>query len=306
MSTVAKKKGLGRGLEVLLGTSHLNHLDLDAEEMSLSTVLLDQLEPGAYQPRVHMDDDALEELAMSIRAQGIIQPIVVREIEQERYEIIAGERRFRAAKLAGLDRVPVLIKSISDKAAAAVALIENIQRENLNPLEEAQGIQRLLTEFQLTHDQVAQAVGRSRSAVSNLLRLLNLAPPVQTLLMAGELDMGHARALLGLTEHTQIDLAQKVASRKASVRDAEKWAAAALKADAQQAMQGSVDASVQEHDKKEAQRQDIAGFEEALSDALMAKVSIKVGIRRQGHIAIDFGSLEALEGLVARLLNKEG
>ncbi len=304
MSTVAKKKGLGRGLEVLLGTSHLNHLDLDAEEVSLSTVLLDQLEPGAYQPRVHMDDDALEELAMSIRAQGIIQPIVVREIEQERYEIIAGERRFRAAKLAGLDRVPVLIKSISDKAAAAVALIENIQRENLNPLEEAQGIQRLLIEFQLTHDQVAQAVGRSRSAVSNLLRLLNLAPPVQTLLMAGELDMGHARALLGLAEHTQIDLAQKVASRKASVRDAEKWAAAALKADAQQA-QGSVDASVQENEKKEAQRQDIASFEEALSDALMAKVSIKVGMRRQGHIAIDFGSLEALEGLVARLLNKE-
>ncbi len=296
MSTVVKKKGLGRGLEVLLGSSHSNHIDLDAQEGSLAMISLDQLEPGAYQPRVHMDNDALEELAMSIRAQGVIQPIVAREIADERYEIIAGERRFRAARMAGLDHVPVLIKTIPDKAAAAIALIENIQRENLNPLEEAQGIQRLLSEFTLTHDQVAQAVGRSRSAVSNLLRLLNLAPPVQAFLASGALDMGHARALLALEAQAQVDLAKKVVSRQASVRDAEKWVAAALKE--------NVQTSVEDAGRKEKQAQKMAQLEEVLSDALMAKVNIKVGARCQGHISINFGSLEALDGLVTKLLSE--
>jgi ParB/RepB/Spo0J family partition protein len=194
MST-AKKKGLGRGLEALLG-GPAEIVETSKQEGAPSVLRVDQLQPGKYQPRTRMDEGALQELAASIRAQGLMQPILVRRVaEPDRYEIIAGERRYRASKLAGLDKVPVLVKDVADEAAAAMALIENIQREDLNPLEEAQGIMRLIREFRFTHEQAAESVGRSRSAVSNLLRLLNLAAPVQTMLMAGDLDMGmRARA----------------------------------------------------------------------------------------------------------------
>ena len=199
-----KPKGLGRGLEALLGPKvDVQTEQAQAAEAGLpSTLSLDEMVPGQYQPRTRMDEGALYELAESIKAQGIMQPILVRRLSEGdnagKYEIIAGERRFRAARLAGLDRVPVLVRNVPNEAAAAMALIENIQREDLNPLEEAQGLQRLVQEFGLTHEQAAQSVGRSRSAASNLLRLLNLAEPVQTMLMAGDIDMGHARALLSL------------------------------------------------------------------------------------------------------------
>src|SRR5579871_4352052 len=209
MNAVSKKKGLGRGLEVLFGDSAEMSSAAFQEEMPTS-LPLEQLRPGKYQPRTKMDENALQELAASIRVQGVMQPILVRAIKNGEYEIIAGERRFHAAKLAQLEEVPVLVKNVTDEAAAAMALIENIQREDLNPLEEAQGIQRLLGEFGFTHEQAAQAVGRSRSAVSNLLRLLNLAQPVQAMLFADQLDMGHARALLAVDAATQITLANRV------------------------------------------------------------------------------------------------
>jgi ParB family chromosome partitioning protein len=186
-----------------------------------TTLKLSQLQAGKYQPRTRMDEGSLYELAESIKSQGIMQPILVRPVGASGYEIIAGERRFRAARLAGLDEVPVLVKVVPDEAAAVMALIENIQREDLNPLEEAQGLQRLVAEFNLTHEQAAQAVGRSRSAASNLLRLLNLTPPVQQMLMAGDLDMGHARALLGLDAGAQVASATEIVSKKLSVREAE-------------------------------------------------------------------------------------
>jgi len=221
-----KQKGLGRGLEALLDGAG----DLSEAVPTLSgapTVLpVTQMQAGKYQPRTRMDEGALAELAASIKAQGLMQPILVRPIGQEqgqiKYEIIAGERRFRASQIAGLTEVPVLVKDVDDQAAAAMALIENIQREDLNPLEEAQGIHRLIVDFNFTHEQAANAVGRSRSAVSNLLRLLNLAKPVQTMLMAGDIDMGHARALLAVDAGTQIQLANVIVAKRMSVRDAEK------------------------------------------------------------------------------------
>src|SRR5512139_670932 len=220
-----KPKGLGLGLEALLGPKVSEAPP--AADGAPSSLRLHDLQPGKYQPRTRMDEGSLYELAESIKAQGIMQPILVRPLGGARYEIIAGERRTRAAKLAGLDEVPVLVKDVPDEAAAAMALIENIQREDLNPLEEAQGIARLVNEFQLTHEQAAQAVGRSRSAASNLLRLLNLAEPVQQMLMAGDLDMGHARALLSLDRAQQILSANEIVARKLSVRDAEKLVARA-------------------------------------------------------------------------------
>src|SRR6187431_422100 len=222
-----KPKGLGLGLEALLGPKVS---DTPLPEGPPTVLKLDQLQAGRYQPRTRMDEGSLYELAESIKSQGVMQPILVRPLDAGRYEIIAGERRFRAARLAGLDSVPVLVKVVADEAAAVMALIENIQREDLNPLEEAQGLQRLVTEFKLTHEQAAQAVGRSRSAASNLLRLLNLAPPVQQMLMAGDLDMGHARALLSLDAAQQILAANQVAAKKLSVRDAEKLVARQLNA----------------------------------------------------------------------------
>ena len=286
-----KTKGLGRGLDALLGGSS------DAAETETlaastpSSLAIDKLQPGKYQPRTRMDEGALAELADSIRAQGLLQAILVRPVPEAagRYEIIAGERRFRAAQLAGLAEVPVLVKSVDDHAAAAMALIENIQREDLNPLEEAQGIQRLITDFGFTHEQAAGAVGRSRSAVSNLLRLLNLAQPVQTMLMAGDIDMGHARALLSVDAATQINLANMIIARRLSVREAEKLVALALAEDQQQ---------------KPAPREkprDIVRLEEELSDALATQVAIKVSARNNGQLVIDFANLDALDGVIARL-----
>ncbi|HMZ30796.1 MAG TPA: ParB/RepB/Spo0J family partition protein, partial [Thauera aminoaromatica] len=245
-------------------------------------------------PRTRMDEGSLYELAESIKAQGVMQPVLVRPVAPGRYEIIAGERRTRAAKLAGLDEVPVLVKNVPDEAAAAMSLIENIQREDLNPLEEAQGLKRLTDEFGLTHEQAAQAVGRSRSAASNLLRLLNLSEPVQQMLMAGDLDMGHARALLPLEGAQQILAAGDVVARKLSVREAEKLVTK-LQHQRQQPLLRVA---------KEKSR-DVARIEEELSDALTAKVEIRIKKRtkrgEQGEVAIAFGSLEELNGLLDKL-----
>ena len=298
-----KPKGLGRGLEALLAPSALDPTDSGAPATPAGTPMmlrLDALQAGQYQPRTRMDEGALYELAESIKAQGIMQPILVRPIGEGRYEIIAGERRSRAAKLAGLTEVPVLVKDVPDEAAAAMALIENIQREDLNPLEEAQGLQRLTAEFGLTHEQAAQAVGRSRSAASNLLRLLNLAEPVQSMLMAGDIDMGHARALLPLDKALQITTAHEVIARKLNVREAEKLVAK---------VQGVGRQAPLLRVKSEKSR-DVQRLEEQLSDLLTAQVEIRT--RRQsarglqGEVAIQFGSLEELNGLIDKLRGGRG
>ncbi|WP_087690887.1 ParB/RepB/Spo0J family partition protein [Pandoraea sp. PE-S2R-1] len=288
-----KKKGLGRGLEALLGAHADNHNGADeaSAEGAPSVMALDRLQAGKYQPRTRMDEGALQELAASIRAQGLMQPILVRRIDGEKYEIIAGERRFRAARMAGLSEVPVLVRDVPDEAAAAMALIENIQREDLNPLEEAQGIQRLLGEFNYTHEQAAESLGRSRSAVSNLLRLLNLAQPVQTMLLAGDLDMGHARALLSVDAATQITLANQVVNKRLSVRDTERIVNASLKP------QGD---GIRRRSAEEGGR-DVTRLEEELSDLLASNVKIKVGRKGAGALTIEFGSLDALDGILARI-----
>ncbi len=294
-----KSKGLGRGLEALLGGPTDFADTMPGLAGAPTNLLLTQMQAGKYQPRTRMDEGALNELAASIKAQGLIQPILVRPVGQNngttgpeiKYEIIAGERRFRAAHLAGLDQVPVLVKDVDDQAAAAMALIENIQREDLNPLEEAQGIHRLITDFSFTHEQAAGAVGRSRSAVSNLLRLLNLAKPVQTMLMAGDIDMGHARALLAVDSATQITLANQVVAKRMSVRDAEKLV---VRTTAEQS------ASNNKPREKEKSR-DIARLEEELSDLLATQVIFKMGSKGRGQLIIDFLSLDSLDGLIARL-----
>ena len=278
------------GLEALLGPKAP---DSTPDDSAPSSLPLSQLRAGRYQPRTRMDEGSLYELAESIKNQGVMQPILVRPLSEGGYEIIAGERRFRAARLAGLERVPVLVKVVADEAAAVMALIENIQRENLNPLEEAQGLQRLVTEFKLTHEQAAQAVGRSRSAASNLLRLLNLAEPVQQMLLAGDLDMGHARALLALPAAQQVMAAQEVVARKLSVRQAE-----ALVARSARSETDAVPVA-------KAKSRDILRLEEKLSDLLTAQVNIRVKRRtkrgEQGEVAIQFGSLEELNGLLNKL-----
>jgi ParB family chromosome partitioning protein len=288
-----KPKGLGLGLEALLGPK-VSDVPIPADDGTPRSLKLTQLQPGKYQPRTRMDEGSLYELAESIRAQGIMQPILVRPVGPNKFEIIAGERRSRAAKLAGLDEVPVLVREVPDESAAAMALIENIQREDLNPLEEAQGIARLVNEFHLTHEQAAQAVGRSRSAASNLLRLLNLAEPVQQMLMAGDLDMGHARALLPLDGAQQIMSAGEIVARKLSVRDAEKLVTRAVAGRQQPLIRVA----------KEKPR-DIARIEEELSDTLTAAVEIRVKKRtkrgEQGEVAIQFGSLDELNGLLIKL-----
>jgi ParB family chromosome partitioning protein len=288
-----KPKGLGLGLEALLGPT-VSEGPGDAARPP-TTLKLVQLQPGKYQPRTRMDEGSLYELAESIKSQGIMQPVLVRPVGADRWEIIAGERRFRAARLAGLDEVPVLVREVSDETAAVMALIENMQREDLNPLEEAQGLQRLVTEFKLTHEQAAQAVGRSRSAASNLLRLLNLAAPVQQMLMAGDLEMGHARALLSLDSAQQILAAGTVAAKKLSVREAEKLVTKTLNAGRQAPLLRM---------KKEKSR-DLVRLEEQLADRLAAAVEIRVQRKtprgEQGEIAISFGSLEELNGLLEKL-----
>ena len=298
-----KPKGLGRGLEALLGPK----VEESAAAVSTdvpSTLPVTEMVAGQYQPRTRMDEGALYELAESIKAQGIMQPILVRRLAKGehagKYEIIAGERRFRASKLAGLEEVPVLVRDVPDEAAAAMALIENIQREDLNPLEEAQGLARLVKEFNYTHEQAAQAVGRSRSAASNLLRLLNLAEPVQTMLMAGDLDMGHARALLALDRAEQINAANQIAAKKLSVREAENRV---------KKMAESADGTASAKAQKAAKSRDVLRVEEELSDLLMAQVEVRVKKRVKrdgkfhdmGELAIQFGSLEELNGLIEKL-----
>ncbi len=299
-----KPKGLGRGLEALLGPKVADTAEqARAEAQGLPSALaLDQLVPGVYQPRTRMDEGALYELAESIKAQGVMQPILVRRLADGehagKYEIIAGERRFRASRLAGLDQVPVLVRDVPDESAAAMALIENIQREDLNPLEEAQGLQRLVREFGLTHEQAAQAVGRSRSAASNLLRLLNLAEPVQTMLMAGDIDMGHARALLALDRATQITAGNQIAAKKLSVREAEGLV-----------KKLGAEFNLTPQKPKKDKSRDLKRVEEELSDLLMAEVEVRVKkrvkrgshIEEMGELAIGLGSLEALNGLIERL-----
>ena len=289
-----KPKGLGMGLEALLGPKVS---DAPTAASGLPTVLpLNQLRPGKYQPRTRMDEGSLYELAESIKSQGVMQPVLVRPVAGG-FEIIAGERRVRAARLAGLDEVPVLVKDVADEAAAVMALIENIQREDLNPLEEAQGLQRLVREFQLTHEQAAQAVGLSRPAASNLLRLLNLADPVQQMLMAGDLDMGHARALLALHSAQQVMCAQEIAARKLSVREAEQLVTRTLR-------QLATD-DLPKAKPNAAVSRDILRLQSQLADVLTAQVEIRIKRRgkrgEQGEIAIHFASLDELNGLLDKL-----
>lgn len=302
-----KPKGLGRGLEALLGPKVSESSTADSETALTSPGLpaslrLGDMVAGQYQPRTRMDEGALYELAESIKAQGIMQPILVRRLtagpNDGKYEIIAGERRFRAAKLAGLDSVPVLVRDVPDEAAAAMSLIENIQREDLNPLEEAQGLNRLVKEFGLTHELAAQAVGRSRSAASNLLRLLNLADPVQTMLMAGDIDMGHARALLALDRATQITAANQIAAKKMSVREAESLV-----------KKLSAEFSLTPQKAAREKSRDTRRVEEELADLLMAEVEVRIkkSVKRHGkredmgEVAIQFGSMDELNGLIERL-----
>jgi len=288
-----KLKGLGRGLDALLGGDASETPAAPSGAPSLLPV--GQIQAGKYQPRTRMDDGSLAELASSIKSQGIMQPVLVRPIDQSpsgaRYEIIAGERRFRAAQLAGLDEIPVLVREVDDQNAAAMALIENIQREDLNPLEEAQGIARLISEFSFTHEQAAQAVGRSRSAVSNLLRLVNLAQPVQTMLMAGDIDMGHARALLAVDAASQIALANQVIAKRMSVRETEKLVARALEE------QNAPPAAARQKEKSG----DIVRLEEELSDRLATPVVFKMGPKGRGQMIIDFADLDVLDTVLARL-----
>ncbi len=280
-----KMKGLGRGLDALLSGSDKPQGD---EQRNLP---VERLRPGKYQPRTQMDQESLAELAASIKAQGIMQPILVRAVDAtpgaERYEIVAGERRWRAAQLAGLSEVPVLVRSIPDEQALAMALIENIQRENLNPLEEALGLQRLIDEFGLTHQQAADAVGRSRPAASNLLRLLQLSPAVQELLMTGKLDMGHARALLPLGGARQVAAAQQIVQKGLSVREAERLAQHLLNPP-KKAMPAPVD-------------RDLLRLQEELSDNIGAAVAIRSNKKGAGKITIEFNDLDQLEGILGRL-----
>ena len=299
-----KPKGLGRGLEALLGPKVDDSVAAQtaAAEGLPSTLPLSQMVAGMYQPRTRMDEGALYELAESIKVQGIMQPILVRQLHDGpnagKYEIIAGERRSRAAKLAGLDTVPVLVRNVPNEAAAAMALIENIQREDLNPLEEAQGLQRLIKEFGLTHELAAQAVGRSRSAASNLLRLLNLADPVQSMLMAGDIDMGHARALLALDRATQITAANQISAKKMSVREAESLV-----------KKLSAEFNLVPQKPKGEKSRDIKRIEEELSDLLTAQVEVRVKkrvkrhgrVEEMGELSIQFGSLDELNGLIDKL-----
>lgn len=281
---IKRPKGLGRGLDALLGSDAA----VATPAGSPQTLPLARLRAGKYQPRTRMNSTSLAELAESIKAQGVMQPILVRPVDDGLYEIIAGERRFRASQMAGLDEVPVLVKAVPDEAALAMALIENIQREDLNPLEEAQGVQRLIREFDFTHEQAAQAIGRSRSATSNLLRLLNLAPPVQEMLMGGQLDMGHARALLALDGAAQVQFGHQIVIKGLSVREAEALVAR------QQQPPGA---------RKIAARRsrDVERLEEELADALGAVVRLSADAKGRGKLVIEFASLDQLDGIVQRL-----
>src|SRR5476651_271145 len=285
---MAKMKGLGRGLDALLGGNESNAVPARADQQA--ELKIDLLQPGKYQPRTQMNETALKELADSIKAQGIMQPILVRPVGGGRYEIIAGERRWRAARIAGLTAVPALVRAVPDNAALAMALIENIQREDLNPLEQANGIQRLVTEFGITHDKAAEMVGRSRSAVTNLLRLLGLAEPVRDLVQQGKLDMGHARALLALAGMQQIETARLIAERGMSVRDTEK-------------LVGRLVTGVAGKKTRRITDRDILRLQEELAQKLGTAVVIKTGAKKgSGKLTIAYSNLNQLDAVLARLM----
>jgi ParB family chromosome partitioning protein len=277
---MAKLKGLGRGLDALLSGNE------ERADDALTELAVGLLKPGRFQPRTRMDPQSIAELADSIRAQGLIQPILVRPVEHGKYEIIAGERRWRASQLAGLTHVPVVIRAVPDKSALAMALIENIQREDLNPLEEATGIQRLIDEFDMTHDIAAQAVGRSRSAVTNLLRLLNLSKAVQDLLMQGKIEMGHARALLAVSGPRQAELAQQIISRNLSVRETEQ-------------LVGQAGITTGKTPRKQQRKdRDLQALEEELSELLGTSVTLKTMSGGRGKLTIDYASLDQLDNVL--------
>jgi len=282
-----KLRGLGRGLDALL--------DKDGEGGAVSerqaTLSIDQLQRGRYQPRTKMDDSSLEELAASIRTQGLMQPILVRPIGSNRYEIIAGERRWRAAKIAGLAEVPALVRDVPDSSALAMALVENIQRENLNPLEEAGGVQRLIGEFKLTHQEAAEAIGRSRAATTNLLRLLNLEKAVQALVFDGKLEMGHARALLALDGRQQESAAKRVADQALSVRQTERMVNAILHPTVKARRRHGTD-------------RDIARLEEKLSEEIGTKIEIKPGKKGAGKLVVSYSSYDHLDDLLSKFRRK--
>ncbi len=294
-----KAKGLGRGLDALLGHAEPEAPVVSAGETTPQRLPLGRLQAGRYQPRTRMDEGSIQELAASIRQHGLMQPIVVRALPIEpgdgrppRYEIIAGERRFRAARLAELDEVPVIVREADDESALSLALIENIQREDLNPLEEAQGIRRLIDEFGYSHEQAAEAIGRSRSATSNLLRLLNLAEPVQAMLMSGDLDMGHARALLAVDRAKQIMLAQEIVERGLSVRETEKRVAQESESGARRSSSRRRDAT---------RDRDLERLETRIADRLGTKVALSANPRGAGRLTISFSSMEQFEGLAEAL-----
>lgn len=287
---MAKTKGLGRGLDSLLATDMEESV---ANNETLTTLPVTALQSGKYQPRSLMDESALQTLAESIATQGVMQPILVRAVGEDQYEIIAGERRWRASQKAGLDEVPVIIREIPDESALAMALIENIQRENLNPLEEAQGIKRLIDEFDMTHEKAAHAVGRSRVAVSNLLRLLTLCAPVQEMLMSGQIEMGHARTLVGQEGAHQVILAERIVKDELSVREAEKMVRAF-----------DVDTELDQSTPSEyIEDQDVKRLEESLSEKLGAVVNIKSNKSGKGTVKINYGSLDQLDGIIAKITN---
>jgi ParB family transcriptional regulator, chromosome partitioning protein len=281
----ARHKGLGRGLDALLGGSERKGRD----EESLAQLSVASLRPGKYQPRTRMDEASLAQLADSIRARGVIQPIVVRPVGEGQYEILAGERRWRAARLAGLERVPSVIREVPDEAALGIGLIENIQREDLNPIEEANGLKRLIEEFKLTHDEVAQAIGRSRVGVTNLLRLLELASSVQAMVQEGRIDMGHARALLALGKSRQVELAERIAQQGLSVRETERLV--------QEAAAGPRPARAAAHKLDPDSRR----LQEELAESLGASVKLKPRRGGKGSVVIDYSSLDELQGIVGKL-----
>jgi ParB family chromosome partitioning protein len=293
-----KKKGLGRGLEALLGNKVQDADSGGAAPSDTSRLPLSALQPGKYQPRKKMDEAPLQELAESIREQGIMQPLLVRLVSPGKYEIIAGERRFRAATLVGLKEVPVLVVDVDDQAAAAMSLIENMQREDLNPMEESQGLARLIEEFGFTHEQAAKAVGKSRSAITNLLRLEQLAGPVQAMLLAGDIDMGHARALLPLVAASQVALAQKIAAQKLSVREAEKMSAALAKAGGQIGDKPNKNKAADSPSRDP----DMRRFAQEIADLIGLHVEFKFkGNGKGGELKIHFSKFDELDSLLKKL-----
>jgi len=281
-----KKRGLGRGLDALLGGDSRKTVT-EPVSNGLAEIPVEWIQPGKYQPRRIIDDEALQELAASIRAQGVMQPIVLRSVGENRYEIIAGERRWRATQLAGLDKIPCVIKEVNDEAAVAMSLIENIQREDLNPMEEALALQRLIEEFDLTHQQVAEAVGKSRAAVSNFLRLINVAPEVTQMLVHGDIEMGHARALLSLTNDQQGKLAREIASSGLNVRQAEALVRKLTSGEKPLSQAKKVDSDTKQ-------------LENRLSSNLGQPVEIKHTIKGRGKLVIKYNSLDELDGVLSR------